>query len=533
MRAALVSLLAIAAATAQDQAGRIEGVVVDSVSHQPVQKASVSIFPIGVAPNQSQHQGPQTVITDAGGSFGFNNVATGSYQLTVTHRNYPARRGGVRKTVQVTATENAPTVSVELIPGASLSGHVVDEDGDPLSGCMVQIHSAKNFSQSEGGRFMRMPMAREDGSYRLYGLTPGKYTITAQCTAMVFEPRPLSEGPDPPPSAAYPIQFYPGSSDLKSAQVVKLLPGAEKSGIDFQMRPVAVTHIHGKLVAGSADWRGRHDLQIQLEPFDPHGARGFTSGAEINSNDGSFELRQVFPGSYRLVAFSRDVFSPQGHQDDANNRMGGTMQVNVADRSIEVSLQLHRSMDLTGTVEIERGNDATTQITPNQIQIILTSDNQFGGSPPTSQVNDDGSFTLKSVLPGEWRVRMQAPSGFVKSVRFGNDDVTKRPLDLTSGVAAPLHIIVGTNTATISGTAPPGQVVFSSRIGDDEEAFLGFRGVPVSDSNGQFKLQGLAPGTYRITAGDIGDLPPDEGGQEVTVAEGETRTIEVKPESKP
>ena len=235
--------------------------------------------------------------TDASGSFAFNSLGPGSYQLSVTHRNYPARRGGVRKTVQVTATENAPTVSVELIPGASLSGHVVDEDGDPLSGCMVQIHSAKNFSQSEGGRFMRMPMAREDGSYRLYGLTPGKYTITAQCTATVFEPRALSEGPDPPPSAAYPIQFYPGSSELKSAQVVELLPGAEKSGIDFQMRPVAVTHIRGKLVAGSADWRGQTCKSSTRATSDPHGCktRGFTTGTEINPERRIFRASPSFP----------------------------------------------------------------------------------------------------------------------------------------------------------------------------------------------------------------------------------------------
>ena len=57
MRAALVSLLAIAAATAQDQAGHIEGVVVDSVSHQPVNKASVSLFAIGAVRNQSAAPG--------------------------------------------------------------------------------------------------------------------------------------------------------------------------------------------------------------------------------------------------------------------------------------------------------------------------------------------------------------------------------------------------------------------------------------------------------------------------------------------
>ena len=84
----------------------------------------------------------------------------------------------------------------------------------------------------------RGPMDREDGSYRLYKIAPGKYVITAECSAVVFQPRPLSEGPDPPPKTAYPMQFYPAASDLKSAEIVELLPGAEKSGVDFRMRPV-------------------------------------------------------------------------------------------------------------------------------------------------------------------------------------------------------------------------------------------------------------------------------------------------------
>ena len=532
MRTALLSWLAIAAATAQAQVGRIQGIVVDSASHQPVKKATVTLSTAetDVAHGPTQGDRAQTATTDSSGAFAFDGLAAGQYQLTVMHQNYPqARMGGVHKTVQVSAVENSPSVTVELVPGAAVTGHVVDEDGDPLSGCMVQVHSAKNFNQTERpGQIM--PMAHEDGSYRLYGISPGKYTITAQCMASVFQLRPLSEGPDPSPSAAYPIQFYPAASDLKSAEILELLPGAEKSGVDFKMRPVPVTHIHGRLVAGSADWRGRSDLQIQLEPLDQRGGRGFaTGGAQVNPKDGSFEIPKVFPGSYRLMAFSQN-FSARGFQADASDRVGAIVRVDVADKPVEVSLQLHRAVDISGTVQIERGNNATDQIAPNQINIILTSENQFGGPPPMSQVDQDGSFTLKSVLPGEWRIRLDGPSVFVKSARLGNDDFTNRPLDLTSGSAAPLRIVVSTNTATIRGTAPAGQMVYSAPV-DDDDPTVGFQLAPVVDSSGQFTLQGLAPGKYRVVVADIGAPMPEEGGQEVTVGEGETATIEIKPET--
>ncbi len=527
--AALFSMLIITAA-AQEQTGRIEGVVLDAASRQPVKKAVISISFTGMTRVQTQSEGPQTVTTDVSGKFVFDNLSAGQYQLTVTHQNYPqARMGGVRKAVQVSAGDPTSSVTVELVPGATVSGRIVDEDGDPLNGCIVQIHSAKNFNQ--GVPLMRVPMTHDDGSYRLYDIAPGKYAITAQCSASVFQPRPLSEGPDPPPSAAYPIQFYSAASDLKSAEIVELLPGAEKSGVDFQMRPVPVTHIHGTLTAGSGDWHGRNDLRIQLLPLDPRGPRSFGlgTGGQVDPKDGSFEFRRVFPGSYRLAVFSQD-FSSGGFQTDTNNRVGAIARVDVADKPIEVSLQLHSAMDISGTVEIE-SNNSTNRPVLSQMNLQLMSANQFGGPPPRTNVNEDGSFTLKSVLPGEWRIRLMAQSAFVKSVRLGSDDVTNRPLDLTSGSAAPLQIVVSTNTATIRGTAPAGQMVFSARL-DDDDMQQAWRIAPV-DSNGQFTLQGLPPGKYRIGVKDSEAPMPEEGGQEVTVGEGETTTMDLKPETKP
>jgi hypothetical protein len=124
---------------------------------------------------------------------------------------------------------------------------------------------------------------------------------------------------------------------------------------------------------------------------------------------------------------------------------------------------------------------------------------------------------------------VMAPRAFLKAAWIGSDDVTHRAMDLTSGVAAPLRLVVSSNTGTIKGTAPAGQEVFASPV-DVEGAMFGSMGMP-SDSNGNFTIAGLAPGIYRIVATDPDSPPPDRGGQEVTVAEGETTTVDVKPET--
>jgi carboxypeptidase family protein len=528
---AFLSLLALAA-VAQDQTGRIEGVVVDAISHQPVKKATVSLnlngrF-AGEAAKALKNGGLPSSITDASGSFSFTDLPAGKYQLTVMQQNYPQTlMGGARKAVDVQAGDTAQSVTVELMPGGAISGRIVDEDGDPLGGCFVQPHPAKNINQ--GVQIMRLPEVRDDGSYRLFGIPAGKYIIAAQCGAVVFQPRPLSEGPDPPPSSAYPIQYYSAASDVKSAEVVDLSAGAEKSGVDFQMRPVPVTHIHGKFTSGSADRRGHGDLQVQLVPLAGNGQRtfAFSSGAEVNE-DGSFDIRQVFPGSYQIVASSQEFSA--GPQPEMTGGVGGVLRVDVTDKPLEVSLPLYRAMDISGKVEIEHNNNGTFQITPSQINIRLDPKNQFPTGPRFTQVNEDGTFSIKGVLPGEWRIRVNAPRGFLKLARMGGDDVTNRPLNLTSGAAGLLEIAVGLDTGTIQGTAPPGQMVFAAVIEDDEPG-QGWRMASV-DSTGQFKMEGLPPGKYRVAVGENGAPMPD-GGQEVSVAEGEVATVEMKPESQP
>jgi uncharacterized protein (DUF2141 family) len=536
-------LLVVTAAIAQDQSGRIEGVVLDAASHQPVRKATVFINFMGgfrsMVTAQTQNAEPQTAITDSSGKFTFDNLSAGPYQLTVTHPSYPQGRMGIRKSAEV-KDGTASGVTVELVPGASITGRIVDEDGDPLNGCFVQVYPA---GKSNMGVPMRGPMMREDGSYKLYEIPPGRYTVSAQCMEPVFQPRPLSEGPDPPPSAAYPMQFYPTATDLKSAQILELLPGEEKSGVDFRMRPVPVMHIHGTLAPGSADWRGRNDLQVQLVPLDPRGPGAFQFGpaGRIDPTTGTFEINQVFPGSYhvaafsqtfgRQIAFGRQIFAAGTDEPKASDRIGAVVRVDVADKPIELSLALHRAMDISGTIEIEHGKDTNNRVTPSQLSLQLSSNYFFGGPPPSAQIKEDGSFTFKSVLPGEWRIVLQGRFAFLKSAWLGSEDVTNRLLDLTSGSAAPLRIVASTNTATIRGTAPAGRMVFSSL---QDEGFTGtMQQGAQADANSQFTLSGLAPGRYRINLGENADPIPLEGGQEVTVGEGETVTIEVKPEAKP
>jgi hypothetical protein len=247
------------------------------------------------------------------------------------------------------------------------------------------------------------------------------------------------------------------------------------------------------------------------------------------NDDGTFDVHGVFPGSYYLIAATPF----RGPKANTSAMLGGMLRVEVADRPLNVSLALHSAVDISGKVEIE--GDAR-RVTPGQVHLQLDPAIQFSfaGSIDT-QAGEDGSFTLKGVLPGEWRIRISAPGAYLKSARMGGEDFTDRPLNLMAGAAGMLDIVASTNTGTVQGTAPAGDFVFAENAQNDQEQsqiqFQVQTAVQV-DANGHFRIDGLAPGKYRFAAAEDGAAGPEAGqevdGQEVTVAAGETATVELK-----
>lgn len=506
----LVPLIALA----QDQSGSISGVVTDSITHQPVKRAMVAIRSIsGVIGLDSRGQPQrQSAATDSTGAYTFSPINPGRYFVSVSHQNYPEP---VNKEIEIQSGEN--TLNLTLNPGASISGRVLDEDGDPLAGCFVQPHPANHPDQGAGVRGGIQP-GGEDGDYRLFGLASGKYIVGATCSAPVFQPRPLSAGPDPPPSSAYPMQYYPLAPDAKSAEVIQLFPGMEKAGVDFRMKPAPVTEIRGRFSLGGAEWRGSN-IVAQLIPVDARGYGRNTIGARIDPAKGTFYFPQVFPGTYLIVANSTS---------DAGT-IGAEQRVEVKDRPLDVTVELHAAVDLSGTVRVE--GTLPSGVTLSQVSIQLIPEARQMHVPPLTQANNDGTFTIARVAPGHWRLMVNGPTVFLKSARLGVEDVTDRVIDLSGGPPGPLALVLGTDLGTIQGTAPAGYMVIARRILDSGDEFNS-AGV-ASDASGRFAIRNLAPGRYRVTATAGGGMQRDDGGQEVRLGEGETVTVELKAPANP
>jgi uncharacterized protein (DUF2141 family) len=494
MKAAILFLLVVGA-SAQDRNGSIIGTVSDSVSHQPLRKVMVSLV-LGNGPPLPDAS------TDDAGAFAFHDLKPGQYQLGVARRDYPEG-----KTTTVSPSENPDPVKIELIPGAIVSGRILDEDGDPLNGCGVQARRAEHPEQ------IMARSAGEPGEYRLFGLLPGKYVVAVECPVPVFQPRPFSAGPDPPPSLAYPLQFYPAALDAASAEPIELAAGTERAGVDFRIRPAHVTQVRAVIAPSSAGWHGR-DLFGGLVSL------GDLSGDEFRpmspDSSGAFRFPQVFPGSYVLLVTTLDQ----------ENRIGAIQRIEVKDHPVNTVIELKHAIDIHGTVELESGaNSANVQLPQINIRLRPEYPADPGGiSAADALVQPEGSFTLKSVIPAQSRLYAFGGSFFIKSVRLGNKESSERMIDLSSGSPDTLKIVLSANTATIRGTAPPGTYVACRNL--DEEDLT--RESQAVEQSGQYRIEGLAPGKYRVAAVAEGESPnalPKDSGREITVQEGETVTV--------
>jgi hypothetical protein len=341
------------------------------------------------------------------------------------------------------------------------------------------------------------------GEYRFFGIPAGKYIVTSQCFMPVFEPRPFSSGPDALPTRAYRPQYYPGAYELKSAQVLELDAGVEKTGIDFRMAPAPATQVH--VVLSGADW---HDASLNAQLWSDD---GIPLPGHLNLDKSAIDFTRITPGAYTMSISSNTR---------VEDRIGSWAKIVVGDRPVETAVELKKAFEISGTLEIDTTGNPNSKISVSQIQVLFRTEQRNRGYSQPAPVSSDGRFTLKGVLPDIWTLEVNGPGVFLRSAWLGSVDVAKGPFEIKGGEGS-LRLVASTNMGTIRGTGPPGQGV--SCVKDGNRMTMGTVVAP----NGQFEMQGIAPGKYRVVLTSSGDFSDDDV-PEVTVGEGETVVVALK-----
>jgi protocatechuate 3,4-dioxygenase beta subunit len=405
---------------------------------------------------------PREARTDAKGLYLFHGLGLGRFVL----RSSQGTRASAPRSVEIDErTGWLPPVRLELAPGGSIAGKVVDDRGQALAGAEVELASAPadelpEIAKTDGqGRFAAGPFA--PGRYRAWARLPGH--------------------------AAASVPQVIVKAGATAAIELRLLRGAELRGLVLTEQ--GGQPVTGATVTVSAIDTGVHELAVLPGSLPPAAeaanlpVQSLRRPAQLRSattdRQGRFHVTELSPGRVRidvvapgLLPLRKDGIVLQPGRVDDLGRLGLASGVTVNGRTVD------EAGAPVGDARIEARS--------------------LGGRGAAffAAAGEDGTFTLQ-VPVGRWRLVAHAPR---------RAPATREPLEVVAGrPPAPVELRLVAAEASLEGTVrdPAGRPVvaatvsaYALRAGSaDASAPAPADGVPIAaartDGKGRFRLHGV------------------------------------------
>jgi protocatechuate 3,4-dioxygenase beta subunit len=566
--------------------GKISGRVLGSDNGRPVRRARVAI-------NAPDLQGGRAMLTDDSGVFSFTDLPASRYTVFVSKSGYVSLSYGQRRPLQagtplqLADAQDLKGIDFRLPRGSVISGHVLDENGDPMPGTMVRVMM---YQYAQGNRQL-VPAGNgqtdDRGEYRVWGLNPGDYYVSAIMRNLNINPgrgglSPGARGGPPPPGVpagvgqvldalaarglgafssdpapddesqlAYAPTYYPGVASPGEARAITVGLSAEVLGIDFNILLVRTGRVGGRVTNadGSAATGGNVNLMADVAGG-RGGALGGAYGGRIDG-DGGFQIANVPPGRYILRATGgggRGRGGRGGFGGGQDLPQYAAMPLAVDGDVDGVLVTLGPGATIAGTITVRA---TQTAVLPDVTQFRILApptDNANFGPNGNARVNADGTFTLEGVATGSHWLRAQGGRGWsLNSVTVDGRETIDTPIEVRSG-----QRVTGVNlTFTDKQSEINGSVTDQQGTPITEYTVLAFpadsalwrpqaRQIMTTrpDQNGKYQLRGLPPGNYYLAAVDPekqGEwFEPDfleqhrAGAARVNLGEGDIKTQDFK-----
>jgi protocatechuate 3,4-dioxygenase beta subunit len=491
----------------------LQGHVTNALTGESKKKVHVRLrrqMPAISSEKAQQNAQGYVTISDAEGNFKFENIEPGDYRLSGDRSGYRNTEYGAKdhrrgSTITLGPAQQVTNLSLALMPQAVVSGKVIDQDGDPVEGAMVQL-VGEMWERGKLRHAMQNGSNTNDlGQYRIPNVTPGKYYLLVdRVSGMADNDIPVDPGkPDIRPVKT----FYPEAPTIESATQLDVKAGQDLSGMDIRVLSAPTYHVRGKIVGSvpegvtgrlgvSASMRGAEDMS------------SFAVGSNV-AKDRSFDIPGLSPGSYTLNLMTRGRgFHVLGHVDIAV----GQSDVNDVQLAIVPPGVVHGHVTFEGNPQ---AGSSVANVKNMQIYLQGTDNTMMYGNNNATP-NDDGSFTIDNVAPGKYQLNAPAPSGtYLKSVRLGNQEMLGKDLDLGQG-SGQLNLIFSYGIGEVQGTVQLPQTASEDPSTSAQPATTADTSIVLipdtlnedgsgmyfgqSGAGGAFTIRQVAPGHYRAYA---------------------------------
>ena len=521
------------AQAASDDSGSIHGVVINSVTREPIDRALVS------SPDNRF-----ATMTNSEGRFEFSlpqgeSGGDGSSDSSTPYRS--ASRPGSNRPFALMARKPGfltdpnqqgnnlrsgagKDVTLALTPEAVIAGTVTLPTSEAPDTITLQLFRR----QIQDGRAHWVPsggaQTMSDGSFRFADLQAGTYKLL---TTELLDTDPLTTDPrvDPfSPDAhgqlfGYPPVYYQSASDFETASPIQLGAGQTQT---VNLALVKQPYYRVKVPVFASENNEATGLGVTV--YAGHKGPGFALGY----NHAHHAVEGMLPnGTYTVEVTSFRTNGSTGIQTIAVKGApvegpsialtpNGVIGVNVKE---EFSSTDHGSSaaDSSGPA----GRSAPLSGPRRYLNVTLDPADDFGMGRSVSlrspTGNQDDALVIEGAPAGRYWVRVQSSRGYAASVRSGVLDLLHQPLVVgVGGAASPIEITMRDDMAEISGTVegmtppPPGPGGARSSAAQSRAHVYC---IPLADSPGQFTeiwvhpdgtfdYQGLPPGAYRVVAFD-------------------------------
>lgn len=488
----------VTAVSLQGNPGRVSGIVIDSSSMNPVSGVVIDLLQDFILVATTQ--------TDANGQYVLSQLAPGSYIIRAIAPNYQVSSQGAIVSAGSTLTEN---ISLNILP-STLTGVVIDAvTSQAIAGASVNL--------LQGSVLIANTLTDVNGNFSLNGLPAGSYFL--QVGKPDYQPSLLGETLTSNQTINIPISLQPSSGSIQGTVtnsasqpviganiIINILQGnllvaqtltdingfysisnlgegsyvIKASSANYQtatagviIQPNQVTVVNLTLISGPGSIEGVISdastssgiAGVQITVFN-----GPTSiGSTLTNSSGAYFISGLAPGSYKVFA-------------SMNLYQSSFIHVNVtSDATTTANLALQENPGtIAGIITDDQGNLVSGAI-------INVSVNGLSIATAISSVN--GTYQIPGLPPGNYIVTLTNAGyqTFAIGVSVQASQLTSQNMTLLPNPGQILGLVFDENTQ-----APIANAVI--QLLQNNVVIM----TALSNAEGQFLFQNLAPGSYTL-----------------------------------
>ena len=471
----------------------INGTVVERDSNRPLNRVLVTIAPT------ERRDVEVSYLTASDGRFAFTGLPAGKYSLGAQRRG-ELPQGYRQSDTFATAIAVGPGIDsgnivFPLDVLASISGTVLDQDGDPVRQAQLWLFRKGVFNGKLQVISRNTQQSDSAGAFQFSHLRPGTYFVAVQARPWYAQNSPAPQVPEGEQGAAhseldvaYPVTYYGDSTDAASAAPI-VLPKGGAASLQITVRAVPAVHV----VLAGTEPQANQAFGATLFTAGP-GGYSIPIGPMMSVINNRQELSGIAPGHYIVVLQSYD----QSHGEPF-----GRKSIDLTGNAILDTHDLPAT-SISGQLTFEGDSHPDTR---PFIRFFARSDDFNEGF--MAEVGKDGSFNGNAdVSPGHYEIQLaNAPGWYVKSSAVRGGTGSGDQIDIPEGAAVQVSIVAAKGLIRMDGIALKDGKPFAGAmvllLPEDLSRVADIRR-DQSDSDGTFTLRDAVPGRYTLLAIDDG-----------------------------